>query len=75
VQRARQGRHARQHASFERCPGGSGHPGGECGTGEFLIGQGTGEFYWALNMMGIVCLIGALSYSVLLGRLYRIEID
>jgi ACS family D-galactonate transporter-like MFS transporter len=37
--------------------------------------QATGEFYWALNIMGIICLIGALSYSVLLGPLYRIEID
>jgi ACS family D-galactonate transporter-like MFS transporter len=37
--------------------------------------QATGQFYWALNIMGIICLVGALSYSVLLGRLYRIEID
>lgn len=34
----------------------------------------TGQFYWALNFMGIVCLLGAFCYSVLLGRLYRIEI-
>ena len=35
--------------------------------------QATGSFYWALNFMGIVCLIGTFSYSVLLGRLHRIE--
>ncbi|TBW39020.1 MFS transporter [Siculibacillus lacustris] len=35
----------------------------------------TGEFYWALNIMGGVCLIGAFSYSFLLGPLYRIEMD
>jgi ACS family D-galactonate transporter-like MFS transporter len=35
----------------------------------------TGEFYWALNIMGITCLIGAFSYSVFLGDLYRIEMD
>jgi len=37
--------------------------------------QATGEFYWALNIMGIICLIGALSYSVFLGPLYRIEME
>lgn len=35
----------------------------------------TGSFYWALNFMGIVCLLGAFSYSVLLGPLFRIEMD
>lgn len=35
----------------------------------------TGSFYWALNFMGVVCLLGAFSYSVLLGPLYRIEMD
>lgn len=35
----------------------------------------TGSFYWALNIMGGVCLIGAFSYSFLLGPLYRIEMD
>ena len=45
-------------------------------TTPIIIGyilQTTGEFYWALNFMGFVCLLGALCYSVLLGRLYRIE--
>jgi ACS family D-galactonate transporter-like MFS transporter len=47
-------------------------------TTPILIGyiiQATGEFYWALNIMGAICLVGALSYSVLLGRLSRIELD
>jgi ACS family D-galactonate transporter-like MFS transporter len=35
----------------------------------------TGEFFWALNFMGIVCLCGAFAYSFLLGPLYRIEMD
>jgi MFS transporter, ACS family, D-galactonate transporter len=35
----------------------------------------TGSFYWALNFMGIVCLLGALSYSVVIGPLKRIELD
>jgi MFS transporter, ACS family, D-galactonate transporter len=35
----------------------------------------TGSFFWALNFMGIVSLVGALSYSILLGQLHRIEID
>ncbi|WP_168789604.1 MFS transporter [Paraburkholderia aromaticivorans] len=34
----------------------------------------TGHFYWALNLMGAICLLGALSYSVLLGKLSRIEL-
>ena len=45
-------------------------------TTPIIIGyilQTTGQFYWALNFMGIVCLLGAFCYSVLLGRLYRIE--
>ena len=37
--------------------------------------QATGSFYWALNFIGIVCLVGAFSYSVLLGRLHRIEME
>ena len=37
--------------------------------------QATGSFYWALNFMAIVSLCGALSYSVLLGRLHRIEME
>jgi ACS family D-galactonate transporter-like MFS transporter len=36
--------------------------------------QATGSFYWALNFIGIVCLIGTFSYSVLLGKLHRIEL-
>ncbi len=47
-------------------------------TTPLIIGyilQATGSFYWALNFMGIVCLMGAFSYSVLLGPLYRIEMD
>jgi MFS transporter, ACS family, D-galactonate transporter len=36
--------------------------------------QATGSFYWALNFIGIVCLIGTFSYSVLLGTLHRIEL-
>lgn len=35
----------------------------------------TGQFFWALNMMGIMCLIGAFAYSFLLGPLSRIEMD
>ena len=35
----------------------------------------TGSFYWALNFIGLVSLIGTLSYSVLLGPLHRIEMD
>lgn len=34
----------------------------------------TGHFYWALNLMGAICMLGALSYSVLLGKLSRIEL-
>ena len=34
----------------------------------------TGTFVWALNLMGGICLVGAFSYSVLLGRLHRIEL-
>ena len=34
----------------------------------------TGEFFWALNLMGAVCLVGAFSYSFLLGKLHRIEL-
>jgi MFS transporter, ACS family, D-galactonate transporter len=34
----------------------------------------TGHFYWALNAMGAICLLGTLSYSVLLGKLSRIEL-
>ncbi|WP_031364735.1 MFS transporter [Caballeronia sordidicola] len=34
----------------------------------------TGHFYWALNLMGAICLLGTLSYSVLLGKLSRIEL-
>ena len=37
--------------------------------------QGTGSFYWALNFMAIVCLVGTFSYSFLLGKLHRIEMD
>ncbi len=33
----------------------------------------TGSFYWALNFIGLVSLIGTFSYAVLLGRLHRIE--
>lgn len=35
--------------------------------------QATNSFYWALNFIGIVCLVGTFSYSVFLGPLYRIE--
>ncbi|HKR39278.1 MAG TPA: MFS transporter [Paraburkholderia sp.] len=38
------------------------------------ITQHTGHFYWALNLMGVICLLGTLSYSVLLGKLSRIEL-
>jgi MFS transporter, ACS family, D-galactonate transporter len=38
------------------------------------ITQRTGHFYWALNLMGAICLLGTLSYSVLLGKLSRIEL-
>jgi len=38
------------------------------------ITQHTGHFYWAVNLMGAICLIGTLSYSVLLGKLSRIEL-
>jgi ACS family D-galactonate transporter-like MFS transporter len=35
----------------------------------------TGQFFWAINIIGILCLVGAFAYSFLLGPLYRIEID
>ena len=35
----------------------------------------TGSFSWALNFVGMLALMGALSYSVLLGRLHRIVMD
>ncbi|HKR40487.1 MAG TPA: MFS transporter [Paraburkholderia sp.] len=38
------------------------------------ITQHTGHFYWALNLMGAICLLGTLSYSLLLGKLSRIEL-
>jgi ACS family D-galactonate transporter-like MFS transporter len=38
------------------------------------ITQHTGHFYWAVNLMGAICLLGTLSYSVLLGKLSRIEL-
>lgn len=47
-------------------------------TTPIIIGfilQATGQFYWALNFMGIVSLCGALSYSLLLGPLFRIEME
>ena len=46
-------------------------------TTPIMIGyvlQATGKFYWALNIMGILCLCGAFSYSFILGKLERIEI-
>lgn len=38
------------------------------------ITQHTGHFYQALNLMGAICLLGTFSYSVLLGKLSRIEL-
>ncbi|WP_415749496.1 hypothetical protein [Burkholderia cenocepacia] len=38
------------------------------------VTQHTGNFFWALNLMGAICLLGTLSYSVLLGKLSRIEL-
>lgn len=38
------------------------------------ITQHTGNFEWALNAMGAMCLLGTFSYSVLLGKLSRIEL-
>jgi len=35
----------------------------------------TGSFYWALNFIGAVCICGALSYSIIVGPLRRIELD
>lgn len=46
-------------------------------TTPLMIGyvtQRTGNFSWALNLMGAICLVGTLSYSVLLGKLSRIEL-
>ncbi|VVE43256.1 MFS transporter [Pandoraea terrigena] len=46
-------------------------------TTPLMIGyviQHTGHFYWALNLMGAICLLGTFSYSVLLGKLSRIEL-
>lgn len=34
----------------------------------------TGSFAWAMNFVGLMALIGALSYSLVLGRLHRIVI-
>jgi D-galactonate transporter len=39
------------------------------------IVQSTGNFYWALNFVGLIALCGALSYSLLLGTLHRIVLD
>jgi ACS family D-galactonate transporter-like MFS transporter len=38
------------------------------------ITQHTGNFEWALNAMGAMCLLGTFSYTVLLGKLSRIEL-
>ena len=38
------------------------------------ITQRTGNFEWALNAMGAMCLLGTFSYTVLLGKLSRIEL-
>lgn len=38
------------------------------------ITQHTGNFEWALNAMGAMCLVGTFSYTVLLGKLSRIEL-
>jgi ACS family D-galactonate transporter-like MFS transporter len=35
----------------------------------------TGSFVYALDFVGMLSVIGALSYSLLLGRLHRIVID
>lgn len=46
-------------------------------TTPLMIGyvtQHTGNFFWALNLMGAMCLLGTLSYSLLLGKLSRIEL-
>jgi ACS family D-galactonate transporter-like MFS transporter len=46
-------------------------------TTPLIIGyilHATGSFYWALNFIGAVSLLGMLSYSLLLGRLHRIEL-
>ncbi|WP_176079835.1 MFS transporter [Paraburkholderia tropica] len=46
-------------------------------TTPLMIGyvtQHTGSFFWAINLMGAVCLLGTLSYSVFLGKLSRIEL-
>ncbi len=46
-------------------------------TTPLMIGyvtQHTGNFFWALNLMGAICLAGSLSYSLLLGKLSRIEL-
>jgi sugar phosphate permease len=37
-----------------------------------FIVQSTGSFAWAFNFIGLVALMGTLSYSLLLGRLHRI---
>ncbi|WP_447123245.1 hypothetical protein [Glaciimonas sp. GG7] len=34
----------------------------------------SGSFYWAFNFVGGIAVMGALSYSLLLGRLHRIEL-
>lgn len=47
-------------------------------TTPIMIGyilHATGQFFWALNIMGGMCLLGAFAYSFLLGPLYRIEMD
>ncbi|PZP35161.1 MAG: MFS transporter [Roseateles depolymerans] len=46
-------------------------------TTPLMIGyiiHATGQFFWALNLIGLICLVGALSYSLLLGKLHRIEL-
>lgn len=35
----------------------------------------TGSFAWAINFVGLMAVIGALSYSLLLGRIHRIVVE
>jgi nitrate/nitrite transporter NarK len=39
------------------------------------IVQSTGSYFWAINLVGGLALMGLLSYSLLLGPIYRIDLS
>lgn len=47
-------------------------------TTPLIIGyilQATGQFFWALNFIAVICLLGACSYIFVIGPLQRIELE